>query len=288
MYFSGDKIIIFLKNKDIFDKLMDQGELSIEKLGTLSGWLVDGIALVALHKIQNMEKIMELCEKTAERMVSLVCEAERRKKNGTHITIILAVLLASVYKKRLWEQLPEIGISDYEIEKQLTTSKMSQWTPCIKREEMRNIIGSIVAKVVYEEKESGYLSMIPIIINYAIGIVGILDIRTCISEHDLEILKKIEYARSVNLLVVKLLNLCMDDNGQPGKVIQDILACNVSHKIIFLELESILYWCQVKNKEKLYVEMYLRLEEEKFDGRENLQKMVMAHMMKEKSKVTVK
>ena len=80
----------------------------------------------------------------------------------------------------------------------------------------------------------------------------------------------------------------MDDNSQPGKVIQDILACNVSHKIIFLQLESILFRCQVKNKEKLYVEMYFRLEEEEFDGRENLQKMVMARMMWEKSKITVK
>lgn len=153
---------------------------------------------------------------------------------------------------------------------------------------MRNIIGSIVAKVVYEEKESGYLSITPIIINYAIGIVGILDIRTCISEHDLEILKKIEYARGANLLAVKFLNLCMDDNSQPGKVIQDILTCNVSHKIIFLELESILFGCQVKNKEKLYLEMYLRLEEEEFDDRKELQKRVMEHMMKEKSKITVK
>ena len=127
--------------------------------------------------------------------------------------------------------------------------------------------------------------MIPIIINYEIGII---DIRTCISEHDLEILKKIEYARSANLMAIKLLNLCMDDNSQPGKVIQDILACNVSHKIIFLQLESILFRFQVKNKEKLYVEMYFRLEEEEFDGRENLQKMVMARMMWEKSKITVK
>jgi hypothetical protein len=68
-----------LKNKNIFDKLMDQRDLSIEKLGSLSGWLVDGIALVALHKVQNLEKIMELCDKMAERMVCLVCEAERRK-----------------------------------------------------------------------------------------------------------------------------------------------------------------------------------------------------------------
>jgi hypothetical protein len=207
------------------------------------------------------------------------------KKNGVHITIIFAVLLASEYKKRLWERLPEIEISDYEIENQLVFSGRLWQASCIEIEEMRNIIGSIIAKVVYEEKESGYLSMIPIIINYAIGII---DIRTCISEHDLEILKKIEYARSANLMAIKLLNLCMDDNSQPGKVIQDILACNVSHKIIFLQLESILFRCQVKNKEKLYVEMYFRLEEEEFDGRENLQKMVMARMMWEKSKITVK
>ncbi len=274
--------------KNIFDKLMDQGELSIEKLGLLSGWLFDRIVVAASYKIQNMEEIIEFSEKTAERTVCLVCEAERRKKSGVHITLILAVLLASEYKKRLWERLPEIGISDYGIENQLIFSEQLWWAPCIEIEEMRNIIGSIIAKVVYEEKESGYLSMIPIIINYAIGIIDIIDIRTCISEHDLEILKKIEYARGANLLAVKLLNLCMNDNSQPGKVIQDILACNVSHKIIFLELKSMLFGCQVKNKEKLYVEMYFRLVEEEFDDRKELQIRVVEHMMKEKSKVTVK
>lgn len=80
----------------------------------------------------------------------------------------------------------------------------------------------------------------------------------------------------------------MNDNSQPGKVIQDILACNVSRKIIFLELKSMLFGCQVKNKEKLYVEMYFRLEEEEFDDRKELQIRVVEHMMKEKSKITVK
>ena len=121
------------------------------------------------------------------------------------------------------------------------------------------------------------MSLIPTLVNEPI------DVRKCISENDVKELEQIEYSVGANLLTMKLLRMCMSDNTAPKEVLEDILSCAVERRIIYLELEIMLRYCVVRNKEKLWVEMYLRLEKENFDKSSQIKNRIIDDMIEAKS-----
>ena len=58
--------------------------------------------------------------------------------------------------------------------------------------------------------------------------------------------------------------MCIDKNEKPAQVLDGFLACDVPRNIVYREIEIMLRYCPVENKEKLWVETYLRLEKERF------------------------
>lgn len=141
---------------------------------------------------------------------------------------------------------------------------------------LQKAISSIIGKIIYDSKESNYLSIIPTLISEPI------DIRRCISENEMQELEQIAYSVGANLLTMRLLKMCMDKNDSPDKILDGFLACDVPRNIVYREIEIMLRYCPVENKEKLWVETYLRLEKEDFEECGQIRQGVMDDMMEAK------
>ena len=100
-------------------------------------------------------------------------------------------------------------------------------------------------------------------------------------------LEQLEYSVGANLVTVKLLGLCMNENKMPKKLLEDLLRCDVPREYIYWELEKMLRYCQIKNKEKIWVEMYLNLKKESFNGNWRMGRRIIDDMIEAKSNSVV-
>ena len=215
-----------------------------------------------------------MVEKMAQHIIDIICEAIRREYYGYHMYEMIGNLLASKYKKELWSRVPDLVFAEQMIQQELLQRTEIYWDlKCIGEEELQNIISNIIDKLIYDEKESSYLSIIPLLIHSKI------DLRNCITERGMRKLDQIECVIDSNILSMKLLRMCMAENDAPYKLIEEILAVNMPHKAIFMELENMLRYCRVENKEKIWVVVYQKLENENFEGCQQIRNRIMNDMM---------
>ena len=90
--------------------------------------------------------------------------------------------------------------------------------------------------------------------------------------------EKITYTHPANKLAVKLLKLCMEENTNPRDLLDELFSLDISLEVICLELEIFLRFCDVANKEALEVMLYLRLQNESFNGTSEIQRRLANHM----------
>ena len=74
----------------------------------------------------------------------------------------------------------------------------------------------------------------------------------------------------------------MSENERAGDILDDLFRCAVSGKLVYMELERMLRYCSAGNKEKFWVEMYLRLEDEDFEEKCQIRKRILNDMMEDK------
>lgn len=260
-------------SNNILDVLLEE-TICFGELSKLNEQFFDVCVFAVKVQIQCTQQISDICEKTAQHITDILCEAIRRGYYGYQMYAIIGVMLASRYKKELWARIPDLPFIEQMIQQELLCCTKIYWdVRCIGEEERQNIIGNIVGKLAFDEKESSYLSIIPLLIH------GRIDLRSCISENDMKKLGRIEWAFDANILSVKLLQMCMADNDEPYKLIEEMMAVNMPHKAIFMELENMLRYCRVENKEKIWVAVYQKLENEDFEGCQQIKNRIMNDMM---------
>lgn len=262
-------------DKDAFNELINNEKIPFDKLEEINDKFFDIYLIAAMVSIESKRYLLDAEEKIVAGLVKIVHEAMRRKRYKYPVNIIIALLVSSKYKLNLWEQVPDFLLVNEMLEAEFI--RPAHRYMAILSEDLEKIIGSIISKIINDVKESNYLSLIPTLVNEPI------DVRKCISENDMKELEQIEYSVGANLLTMKLLGMCMSDNTAPKEVIEDILSCAVERRIIYLELEIMLRYCVVRNKEKLWVEMYLRLEKENFDKSSQIKKRIIDDMIEAKS-----
>lgn len=262
----------FYGNK--FSELMNCEKIPFDNLGKLNDDFFDTYMYAATEETRAKNDILDEDEKIADGMVRLIYETFQRKKYWHEENRVIAALAGSRFKGNLWKQNPDFLLVDEMLETEYTYNRNSK----IQTEVLEKAIGSIISKLVCDGKESNYLSIIPTWINESI------DIKKCISENDMRELEQIEYSVGANLLAMKLLRMCMNENEMPGELLEDLLKCDVPRKIIYWELEKMLRYCTVKNKEKIWVEMYLKLEKDDFDRSWKIKEGIINDMIEAKSK----
>ncbi len=212
--------------------------------------------------------------KTANGLIKVIREATRRKKYAFRENFIIAALAGSKYKGEFWKQVPDFMLVDEMIEA-IYINKIQSDT-IIYKEILEKYISSVVSKMILDAKESSYLSIIPTLISKPV------DIRKCISENQMRELEQLEYSVGANLLTVKLLKMCMSNDNAPDQLFGELFQCDISREVVYLELETMLRYCMVQNKEKLWVEMYLRLEDEEFEESGAIRKRILNDMIEAK------
>lgn len=273
-------------NGDYLGDLIEEGRISGENgVGRLNdrflGLCIYGAAMHwGFHR-----RTGAMSNTDVSRFIQLVYEAEQRKYYDDNIIYMIELLIAFKHKKQLWEQLPDFLLADEMIEQGMfgrgikrnrLGSGARRMLNTISREELENAIGDIVHKVLYDEKENNYLSMIPFFIERKINI------RKCITEADMRNLEQMEYTVEANLLAVKLLRMCVYENENPEEVLEDILSCSVLRKTMYEELENMLYYCDIENREGLLTGLYWKLEGEDFEEKQEMGDRILNFILEQK------
>lgn len=264
-------------SQSVFDDLVERGTLRFDELERLGNRFFEAFVFAAKVQLESMGDVERIGAETAKRMIHLVCEASRRKIYSYQMYELIGVLLLSRFKKDLWEKLPDFPFTEQMLQTELLqTTKIPRSIEWMGAEELQNILRNIIGKVLYEEQENSYLTLIPLLIDERI------DVRRCISDSDMKKLNEIEYSVGANMLAVKLLQMCLGQNENPGEIIEEMFSVNVPSKAIYMELANMFRYCEVENKEKLWVKVYLRLENEDFQGCKQIRNRMMNDMIEEK------
>lgn len=260
--------------KKMFVNLMDSEKIPFDKLSMMNDKFFDLYLFAAGVQTDIIKTGNFIDEKMADGLISVIQEAIRRKKYGFRENFLITLLITSKYKGNLWNRVPDFTVIDEMLQREILTETYQKRR--IKKEILATCISNIISKLICNAKESGYLSIIPTLINEP------FDIRKCISENDVNELESIEYSISANILTVKLLRMCISENEMSRNILEDLLKCTVPRPIIYLELEKMLRYCIIKNREKLWVEMCLRLEKENFEGSLQIRNRIIDDMMEAK------
>ncbi len=274
-------------NSSVFNELVAElirkDKIQDGNWAKLSDYFLANCIFAARVQLEYTRYSDDISENTANYYTQIVYEAERRQIYRDRFYQVIAVLMISKFKKNLWKQVPDLSMIRMIIKQEIMQKDMiKSGFECIQIEELESIIGNITGRVIYEGKENHYLSLIPVIIDQPI------DLKKCISERNMRELEKLEYLVSSNVLTIKLLQLCISGYSTPRDFFDHILKIDLPHKVIYMELENMLRHCEMKNKESLWVEMYLRLEKEEFEEKGKIRARIFEDMMEAKCELTVK
>lgn len=258
----------------VFSELMKSVKIPFDQLEILCGQLFGIYPFVAGIQIISQDALPSGDDALAKGLVRVVAEAERRKKYYSRENIVIGTLLGSKFKNDLWRLVPGFSRIKEMMAKELPYGY--QDGKRIRAGVAERAIGSVVSKILCDGAENGYLALLPTLIQEPV------DIRKCISENDRTELERIEYSEAANLLSWKLLQMCMDGNERPEKQIDEFLSCGVPRYYVYRELETMLRYCRVRNKEKFRVETCLRLEKENFAQRGQIRRRILQDMMEAK------
>lgn len=246
---------------NVIDNLFDCGFIEESEIANLNLSFLKSFLFVASVQLQVTK---ELKRYTVKRIVKLIKEIDKRSEYYDELNIMIALLINSSSEDILFKELPDLKLGDLMIKREII-EKSSFHRLVISSGEIELAISKIITKICYDARESNYLSLIPTIINDKV------DIYKCISKLNIMQIEKIFYRHSANKLTVKLLKLCMEENSNPKDLLDEVFSCNLSPEIIYLELEIFLRYCNMANKEALYVMVYMRLQDENFNEKSVIQ-----------------
>lgn len=254
--------------KDVFDELFKSAIVDESDITRLDIFFLKSYLFVARVQLDH-DRDLKKC--TVKRIVKIIKEIDKRGEYYYNLNQMLTVLLSSGSAEILLKEMPDFAFLDLMLKAEITGKSFSRRMN-IMPEEIERAISKIVAKICYEASESNYLALIPTIISDRINI------HNCISKQNMIQLEKISYTHPANKLAVKLLKLCMEENTNPGALLNELFSFDISLEVICLELEIFLRFCDVANKEALEVMLYLRLQNESFNGKSEIQKRLANHL----------
>ena len=254
--------------KDVFDELFKSSIVDESDITRLDIFFLKSYLFVATVQLEK-DKKLKTC--TVKRIVNIIKEINKRGEYYYNLNQMLTVLLSSGSAEILLKEMPDFAFLDLMLKEKITEKSFPRRMR-IMPEEIERAISKIVTKICYEASESNYLALIPTIISDKINI------HNCISKQNMIQLEKITYTHPANKLAVKLLKLCMEENTNPSDLLDELFSLDISREVICLELEIFLRFCDVANREALEVMLYLRLQNESFNGKSEIQKRLANHM----------
>lgn len=259
---------VALDKQDVFDEFIESGIVDESEITELNISFLKSYLFAANIQLDNDRNLKEC---TVNRIVRIIKEIDKRGEYYYDLNQMLSILLSSDSAWILLKEMPNFSFLDLMLKEEIIEKPFSHGL-IIEPEEIERAISKIIAKICYDASESNYLALIPTIIS------GKINIHNCISKQNMIQLEKITYTHPANKLAVKLLKLCMEENTNPRDLLDELFSLDISREVICLELEIFLRFCDVANREALEVMLYLRLQNESFNGKSEIQKRLANHM----------
>lgn len=135
------------------------------------------------------------------------------------------------------------------------------------------VISNIVRITIDSEKESNYLMVLLCVF------IQERKFSAHISSEEMMELEKIECRNEYNKLAICFLELCNNKNENFQNLLECMANLKVNKKILYTILANLLRNGEVDNRDKVWTLSYLRLEQENFEGKEEILNKMIDNML---------
>lgn len=262
----------------VFDGLLERGKCTIERINELSDRFLVSYIFAARTQVEWSIKGKKIGEKTADRMIRLLKEANCRKIYNYGLFSIVLFIMYSKYKTRLLEVVPDLGfitkMSDDQLKEEILGRRYFRpWPVPI----LSKLITDIVRFVADLGKENNYLHLLLWIFAKEEEIV------INITPDERESLENITYQNDYNQCAVYLLKLCSEQNANQEELLSALMQLKVDKKMLYSVIANLLCKCDIPHKDKVWVQTYFYLAKEDFAGCKEIRRKMLDEMLEMKS-----
>lgn len=247
---------------DVFDEFMEIPEQSIENFKRISNTFFNAYLFVGSVQLKYSNRLKEMGEETRKNLLDVLIESRKRDICDRNYYIILLRLLCAENWEEVVESIPISYSAEKIINVGVTFGKdiMNHYR-CFKKEHFNQIMSNIVKLELSSSVESKYLQLLPFILNRE------LSFQEYISDYEIQKLDEKIYQDDTDRLAVELLKLC---RGNKGVNRENLFNLNVTPEVFYKWLVHVICECDIYNADELGVKIFYKLQEETFEGSQEL------------------
>lgn len=255
----------------VFDEFIQIPGHGIENFEKIKNTFFNAYLFVGGVQLKYSSQLEEMKEETRKNLLEVLVEARKREVCNRNYYIILLRLLGM----NNWEEVIEAIPVSYSAEKIVNSNVLLGKDlrgnyRCFEIEHFNQILSNIVKRELNSSTESKYLQLLPFIFSRELSFCDY------ISEYEMQKLDEKVYQDDTDRLAVELLKLC---RGQKKVYFDNLLELNVTPKVFYNWLVHVVCECDINNTDELGIKLFYKLQEEQFEGSENLRNRLFNNML---------
>ncbi|MBR4982832.1 MAG: hypothetical protein IKY94_09755 [Lachnospiraceae bacterium] len=255
----------------VFDEFIQIPGHGIENFENIKDTFFNAYLFVGGVQLKYSNRLNEIKGETRRNLLEVLIEARKREVCNRNYYIILLRLLGMEKWEDVVKGIP-VSYSAEEIVKAnvLLGKDLRENYRCFKIEHFNRILSNIVKNELGSSAENKYLQLLPFTFSH--------ELRFCdyVSEYEMQKLDEKTYQDDTDRLVVELLKLC---RGQRKVNFENLFELNVKPKVFYNWLVHVVCECDISNADELGVKLFYKLQEEQFEGSENLKIKLFNNML---------
>lgn len=246
----------------VFDEFIELPEHRIENFERISNTFFNAYLFVGGVQLKYSNRLEEMKEETRKNLLKVLIEARKRDICNRNYYIILLHLLCTEKWKEVVESIPISYAAEKITNVGVAFGKdiMNHYR-CFRKEHFNQIISNIVKLELSSSVESKYLQLLPFILNRE------LSFQEYISDYEMQKLDEKIYQDDTDRLAVELLKLCY---GKRNVNLEKLFRLKVIPEVFYKWLVHVVCECDIYNADELGVKLFYKLQEESFEGSQEL------------------
>lgn len=255
----------------VFEKFINTPQYGLDILGKINNVFFKSYLFCAAVQLESFNGNNTMKEETINNLLTLLREASRRNIYDENCYILVLWLLSTKEWEKVIECIPKAHSAKRIMEEVGAYGQhFLDMYKCFKESVLNRIISNLVKAELASSGEGKYLHFLPFIFNKK------LNFNDYISEYEMQQLDKKVYQDDTDRLVVELLKLC---RGQESSNWDNLFELNVSPEIFYNWTVHVVYECDIPNADVLSVKLFYKLQEEKFEGAQELKNELFNYML---------
>ena len=258
----------------VYDELLEKGPIPVSKMECLGTNFFKSYLFAAYVQLNSTGEYSGFGEETIQNYLLTVKEMKRRNIDYMYKPEMLMILWLSQAKEEAFET-----VLDFKEEEVIQywngIQKHDSVFPWLTEEIREKIVAIIVEHVLKHEEEDHYYMLIPFVLTKGCRL------KNSISKVQLERLRERKWELEQNQLTELLLEICLSDSDEWREKTEELFAVikSVKQKGMAYDACFRMIWCAaLERKETLFVQLYLQLQSEKFDGAERIRKKILKEL----------